>query len=551
MDRSQPGGVTVAAPEPLHFVSYSRSDAEIAERLVTDLRDRGVGVWFDQHDIPPGVRWDTAIDEALHNATSILVLLSPQATRSENVLDEIHLALEEGHAIFPVLIEPCRVPYRISRREWIDLADYERGVSQLCTALAGGDGPAPKPPGEVGSAITIKNARERLPSVAVMPLRVLSTDPEAQMIAEGLHGEIVASLSLHPDLVVLGAGTMLGYRDDLRSVQELAQELQVGHIITGQFQKAGARIRLKIEHADCTAGFETWGEKFDRELEDVFELQDLISRAVAHRLRLRLQERERAAARRLDPKALDAWQLFQRAQSAGMGPDGQREAIELLERAVELDPEAAPARAALASRISLRAWFGELDRAAKALDLAEEALSRAPRDPQVLMPCAIAFSTLGQQDRGLALAERALDVNPSLADAWAFTAIALANSNRNEEALAMIDYAFELSPGDPMLYSWHANRVVCYANLDDWDEALVHARRSVDHNGGWFWSQMVLAQCAALTDHPEEALRAWEKAKALNPIVSLGTMRFWLSHSTLTEEQMDRTISSLEKAGCS
>ncbi len=124
--------------KPPAFVSYSRNDSEFALRLVADLRSEGVKVWLDQLDIPAGVRWDGEIENALDACKQVLVILSGSSVASQNVLDEINFALDEGKAIIPLLKEQCRVPWRLRRLQHVDFsADYGAGLKYLLTALSG------------------------------------------------------------------------------------------------------------------------------------------------------------------------------------------------------------------------------------------------------------------------------------------------------------------------------------------------------------------------------------------------------------------------------
>jgi hypothetical protein len=115
------------------FVCYARADRKFAEKLVSDLRSGGVSLWFDQHDILPGDQWDSAVENALMTSPSLLIILSPNSTSSQNVMDELAQALKLNKRIVPVLHRPCDVPFRIGRLQYIDFttSSYECGIKQL------------------------------------------------------------------------------------------------------------------------------------------------------------------------------------------------------------------------------------------------------------------------------------------------------------------------------------------------------------------------------------------------------------------------------------
>jgi hypothetical protein len=121
-----------------YFLSYARADAEFALRVAEDLRASGVDVWIDQIDILPSQRWDRALEAALRAAAGVLVVLSPRSVASENVMDEVGFALDQGKDVIPVLYEPCDVPIRISRLQRIDFTrEYALAIGRLKSALSG------------------------------------------------------------------------------------------------------------------------------------------------------------------------------------------------------------------------------------------------------------------------------------------------------------------------------------------------------------------------------------------------------------------------------
>ncbi|MGB7250248.1 MAG: RodZ domain-containing protein [Phormidesmis sp.] len=119
-------------PSHKYFISYSRADTKIATQLAEQLRDRKVDLWIDQLDIPAGDRWDSAIERALQVCSGLIVLLSKTSVNSENVLDEVSYALEENEKVIPVLLEPCDIPFRLRRLQYVDLStSYEKGFERL------------------------------------------------------------------------------------------------------------------------------------------------------------------------------------------------------------------------------------------------------------------------------------------------------------------------------------------------------------------------------------------------------------------------------------
>jgi hypothetical protein len=127
---------SLAKPIQLAFLSYARADADFVLPLAKDLREGGAGVWIDQLDIAPGQRWDRAIEDALAKCAQLLVILSPAAVESTNVMDEVSLALEDGKTVVPVLHRKCKIPFRLRRLQYVDLTlNYEAGLDRLLATL--------------------------------------------------------------------------------------------------------------------------------------------------------------------------------------------------------------------------------------------------------------------------------------------------------------------------------------------------------------------------------------------------------------------------------
>src|SRR6266480_4531380 len=138
--RNHPLVEKLMAPSPkpiqLAFLSYAREDAEFVLRLAKDLRAGGADVWIDQLDIEPGQRWDRAIEDALAKCPELLVILSPAAVESTNVMDEVSLALEDGKTVVPVLHRQCKIPFRLRRLQYVDFSlNYKAGLDRLLETL--------------------------------------------------------------------------------------------------------------------------------------------------------------------------------------------------------------------------------------------------------------------------------------------------------------------------------------------------------------------------------------------------------------------------------
>lgn len=208
--------------EPPAFVSYSRSDSEFAKRLVGDLKSQGVQVWLDQIDIRGGARWDAEIEKALDGSKEVLVILSAASVESQNVLDEINLALDEGKSIIPVLKNDCRVPFRIRRLQYVDFrSDYADGLRSLLNALLGNEGPPEK-----AEAFPIETREPVRPMKPLAPVKPVSGKPEWLGGEESLDVAKPFFMPIEDVFSITGRGTVVTGRIK-RGVSKLGDAVEI------------------------------------------------------------------------------------------------------------------------------------------------------------------------------------------------------------------------------------------------------------------------------------------------------------------------------------
>lgn len=531
------------------FVSYARADDAVARQIAEGLRASNIALWRDQDDILPGQRWDHAIEQAIEECSDLIVLLSSNSAVSEVVLDEINYALERKKRVLPVVIESCKVPLRLKRLESVRFdSDYDASMQRLLRAIT--ENRSPRASDEAEPSFAYHPGQRHKPSIAVLPFETLSSSTSAEVLSDGLLTEIVEALSRNSELFVIASATTRGYRDRARNVDQIAKQLRVSYLLFGQLTVLDTRLRVACELVSAGSGRAVWTEHFDRDIADVFAVQDAIARAIAHRLQRGLGAHERSKIVRKAPESLTAWEIFQQARYYEWSYEWLTKSITLLKRAIELDPELAEAHALLAARMAYMIWYGHLDSVAQSLAHAARALELAPDNANCLVCSSVAQNYNGNPQKALNLVERALEINPNSADAWGYNGLYLAVIGRNKEALDMLDYAFELSPKDPVRYLWYAHKAICYVNQDDYETALELFTQSTRLHDQWFWSFMAQAQSHAVLGHAEEARRDWAHAKRLNPIVSVATFKIWLTTSPLTREQQRAVVSAVEKAGC-
>lgn len=498
------------------FLSYSRRDSELALRLAQDLRAQSIPIWVDQVDIAPGTMWDRAVEQALATSKKVLILLSESSVESDNVLDEITLALDEGKELVPVLLEPCRVPLRLRRKQHIDFTNtYEDGFARLLESLShrttdSVDG------GRLGDT-PLKTA-----SMAVIPLRVLTADEQSRLIAAGAHDEVTNGLSRIPAFHVVSAATTRTLTGDATSLRRVASEFGVRYAITGSIALASGRLRAQVELCDIAAAKVLWDERFDVEMNDLFDVIDQITAAIVSRLHPHVFSAE---IRRLGRKSADemsAWELVHRARMVRWTRKGLNESIALLRRSLELDADSALAHAELARALSVLAqWDGRLDLFGEMTTHAKKAMKIAPDDPAGLVASCVAYNNFGRHAEGLAAGSRAIELNPNHADAWACAGFSLSGLGRSNEAIRHIERGIDLSPRDPLLYVWHLFLSHAHLMGGDREAAIAENRESLRLFPSNFMAHMTLAvNLAVVGDHAQARLH-WAEAKHLFPDVSV------------------------------
>lgn len=528
------------------FMSYSRKDKKFAHTLAADLRASGLQVWVDLESIPTGSRWDNEIEQGIDTCDDLLVVLSENSTRSDVVLDEVNYALETKKRVLPILLGECKVPMRLRRLESLRLGtDYQSLLERLLLEIQSeAFGDAALDPAQPVSG------QRYIPAIAVLPFEVLGHQDSDLVLSDGLLTEVVNAISANKDLFIISSATTRSYRGSSLSSAEIAGELRVNYLVSGQLTTINGQIRVSCELSDAKNHRVVWSQSFQRDATDIFSVQDAIAVGIAHQLQRGVggQERQRVVSK--PPSSLSAWEMVVQALYYGWSEQWMKDSIQILRRAIELDPLLAEAHALLAARLAYMAWFGDFAAVADSLTHAKRALDLAPDNANVLVCSSVALNSNGQSDQALALVQRAVEINPNLADGWAYNGLYLAVRRENREALEMLDYALELSPKDPVRYLWYSHKVICYANDGDYEQALAASKESTRLNDQWFWSMMAQAQAQAMLGDQAAARQSWARAKALNATVSMSSFPIWLSASSLETVQQKEIVQALTNAGC-
>jgi TolB-like protein/Tfp pilus assembly protein PilF len=394
------------------------------------------------------------------------------------------------------------------------------------------------------------------PATAVLPFENLSGDPEQEYFADGLAEDLIGRLSLWRAFPVIARNSSFAYKGKAADVKQVAADLGVRYIVEASVSTAGSRVRISAQLVDADTGRHVWARTYDRDLVNLFALQDEISEAIAAALVPDLQRAEYDRARRRAPENLEAWGLYQRALPLiyRFTREDSAQARDLLERATQLDPQFSSAPARLAE---VRIWdvvFGWTDSPLETLDAAVAHARRAaeldPRDAEAHAELAFALLTAGFGAEALEAAQRALELNPCLPFALNVHAnVRFRNGHPPGESIEVLQRALRLSPHDPTDFAMHESLAGAHFIAARHEEGLAAARRVIAMLPHYYWGYLWGAMNAVGLGRFDEARALVRDACRALPGLTLGAARSALGAMA---PEVDRRISeALRQAGLS
>jgi adenylate cyclase len=393
-----------------------------------------------------------------------------------------------------------------------------RNISRPVQAYAVGAGKRSR------TAPSIDSFQRRRPSIAVLPFVDQSSETTNSYFSDGLVEDIIAALSCLPELIVISRASVLRYRGAVQDPQQIRRDLDVRYMLTGSVRRAGSKVRLSAELADCESGTAIWSDRFSGEAADLFELQDELSARVVATIAPQVQESELRRVLRKHPESLDAYECVLRGLDLlYQFEDGKfMQALPLFERAMTLDPSYATACALAATCHGERFYQGEspdprTDQT-EAERLSRLALSLDRFDPLALSLCGHIRSWLFHDyDHAIELFDRALAANPSSSIAWLRSSATFSYIGETREARRRVDIGLRLSPYDAhVFFSYGLVALASYA-AGDYAEAVLWGRRSMTHNPRFVGNMRFLAASLAASGQVEEAHQVARDLLRLNP----------------------------------
>jgi adenylate cyclase len=439
------------------FISYARSDEPLACLIADNLREDGFEVWRDD-ELPAHRGYAEVIEERVHGAKAVVVLWSAEAAKSQWVRAEADTA-RTAQTLIQASLDGSVPPMPFNQIQCADLKNWEGqrtspGWRKLVASV-----------GELaGMPTTAESTRpsSRDVSICVLPFQNMSGDVEQEYFSDGISEDITTDLSKVSALEVIARNTAFTFKGQAVNVCDVAHKLGVTHVLEGSVRKVGERVRITAQLIDGKSGGHVWADRYDRDLTDIFTIQDEISKAIVAALKLKLMPEEKKAIEKRGTTNAEAYNLYLLARQywiTGNHGDPRREerVMRICSRAVEIDPYYAHAWALLAlAQSSLRYGYGQ--------DI----------------------------DDGFAAANAALAVDPTIAEAHLPMFKRLQERGQPEAAAAKMEIAIRLGAD-----SWSVNKEAgrFYLSRRDVPAATSHYEKAVELMETDFHAWAMLATC--------------------------------------------------------
>lgn len=546
------------------FISYAREDRASIEKLAASLEAEGFSTWWDRH-IAGGAEFSKDIEKELNAAQAVIVAWSKHANDSRWVKDEAGLAAEAGKLV-AVSLDGSDPPIGFKQFHVVDYQiENETAVNEVARSVAMKlDRPAPEikvatndqpdaasrrkrtliifttvaallavvmlglqffrvqnptAPEEATASADSQTSNEvadaEYNSIAVLAFADLSPDRDQEYFSDGIAEELLNLLAKNTDLRVAARTSSFAFKGRDQNVSEIGSALNVDTVLEGSVRKAGDRVRITAQLIDARTGFHLWSETYDRELADVFAVQDEIAGAIVNSLPTVAGNVGTLEAERVNNEAYDLY-LQGRHQLTLRTRATIEAAKDLFERSLAIEPDYAPAWAELAMSALLlsdgQATYGELT-VEEVRALAEPAVERAltldPGLAEAHVAQGFLLGHLGGRPGSIASYRKAIELNPSVANARHLLYLTLFDAGEFAEAFEVIDRAVALDPLSAVTVENHVSSLSARGRFED---ALAAAKRLYSLHPNWPHSSTALARAYAANGEFAKSVALMERA---------------------------------------
>jgi adenylate cyclase len=379
------------------------------------------------------------------------------------------------------------------------------------------------------------------PSIAVMPFKNLSGDPEQEYFADGMAEEIITALSRMRWLFVIAGNSSFTYKGQAADVKQVGRELGVRYVLEGGVRNAANRVRITAQLIDASTGAHLWADRFEGALNDIFDLQDQVTVSVVGAIAPKLQQAEIERAKHKPTESLDAYDHYLRglASLRRRTREANNEALRLFYRAIELDPEFSSAhgmaawcyhrrkgRSAADAETRFRWMADRVKETSETARLARRAVELGKEDAVALSAGGVALAyVVGDLDDGAAFIDRALMLNPNLAAAWTFSGWVRIYLGEPEVAIEHLTHSMRLSPLDPMMDAAQYGIAFAHFFAGRYDEALSWAGKALRERRNYHSELRIFAASSALAGRLEDAQEAMARLREIDPALRVSDVK--------------------------
>jgi|GEM_PF-5161498 len=514
------------------FLSYAREDLARVAPLAEALTARGLTVWWDQH-MRSGDEFSAEIERELNDAGAVLVCWSQTSVKSRWVRDEASIGARQGK-LKAVNLDGAEPPLGFMQFHALDMTrDPDARLMDALSAACAGDAPAAPAQSPMAAAIRESHGQSDV-SLIVLPFQTISADPADAVLAAAIHEDLTTQLARVRNYFVISRTTASVCAEKKMSVADLNGELGVAYVLEGSMRRAGDDVRVTAQLIDAGSGGHLAALRFDRPYTELLALQnDLIAQIVNclgseinHAEVRRLEARANA-----NPTAVDHMKQAQLVMSrGGWNRDGLKATMAYLQKAIDVDPDFAPAISQLALIKGMAAQFGLIDEPHDevrdhVVALANRAVSLEGDASDVLGFAGCACCDVGEIQHGFGMLEKAFEIDPSNAQAVAAFGWAHMMLGRYEDAELYSKAALRISPQQPSMALWLYGLGQAQVMLGKLDEACGALRKSMRADPKFLPPYGLLATIEAESGNEDAAAQTLSLARNANPDLDDKTFR--------------------------
>ena len=477
----------MAAPAEV-FVSYSRNDKDRVLELSGKLRAAGVSLWLDTSGIDGATLWGEQIVNALESAKVLLLMLSESAVRSDNVAKEVMLVSERKGHILPVHLEPTPIPSSLKYQlagiqhvEYFDPAQADESLKAILRALerigvtvalrqeAKPATPAVRP---AAHPVAQAGASREHGALAVLPFDNISPDQETDYFSNGLTEELIARLSIVSEIELISRWASMQLKDRKQDIRAIGNELGARYIVGGSVRRFQDSVRITVQLVDVATNRQIWGNTYKGKLDDIFDIQEQVAQQIVEALKLKLTFSEKVSLTKRQTLNAQAYDLYLRGEDYlyRLTKRSVERAIQLFEKAIELDPRYAAAYAGCSGAYGQMYWLFSRDERyrEKARELSFKALMYDNNLAEAYTAMGVSYFIWGKFEEAAASARKAIELDPDDFIAhWTLGRIHFANGEY-EQAYEVYQRVVKLKP--EFLNAYSDLRMTCQ-RLEREDEA--------------------------------------------------------------------------------